>query len=141
MPPQDIIALENGSIADRLYHMDTATVSPYMDLLAQVATLPCGMYDISPGGVCLTLPETPHPEAMLHRVIRLHIPFPDLAAPTGQGPYMPLELEPFGVIRQVKTTALPWTLHIRFLKRLPQECDLLFAHLEQRYAAQQMPLG
>jgi hypothetical protein len=32
-------------------------------------------------------------------------------------------------------------LHIRFLKRLPPECDLLFAYLEQRYVKQQTPLG
>ena len=141
IPAQDIIAMEKGSIADRLYHMDTAIVSPHMDLLEQVAALPCGMHDISPGGACLTLQGTPRPEAMLHRVIRLRIPLPDLAANTSQGQYMPFELEPFGVIRNVKTTALPWTLHIRFLKRLPQECDLLFAHLEQRYVEQQTPLG
>ncbi len=40
-----------------------------------------------------------------------------------------------------KTTSPLWTLHIRFLKRLPQECDLLFAYLEQAYAEQQTPLG
>jgi hypothetical protein len=78
---------------------------------------------------------------MLHRVVRLHIPLPDLAAHTTTGQYMPFELEPFGVIRHVTTSAPSWTLHIRFVKRLPQECDLLFAHLEQRYAEQQTPLG
>ena len=141
IPAQDTLSIEKGSIADRLYLMDTAIVSPHMHLLEQVAALPCGMHDISSGGVCLTLPGTPRPEEMLHRVIRLHIPLPGLAANTSQGQYMPFELEPFGVIRNVKTTALPWTLHIRFLKRLPQECDLLFAHLEQRYMEQQTPLG
>jgi hypothetical protein len=141
IPAQDPWSIDTGSIADRLYHMDTAIVSPHMHLLEQVAALPCGMYDISPGGVCLTLPGTPRPEEMLHRVIRLHIPLPDLTTCVSQGQYMPFELEPFGVVRNVKTAALPWTLHIRFLKRLPQECDLLFAHLEQRYAEQQTPLG
>ena len=80
IPAQDTLSIEKGSIADRLYHMDTAIVSPHMHLLEQVAALPCGMHDISPGGVCLTLPGTPRPEEMLHRVIRLHIPLPDLAA-------------------------------------------------------------
>jgi hypothetical protein len=136
---QDTLSLEKGSIADRLYHMDTAIVSPHMHLLAQVAALPCGMHDISLGGVRLTLPGTPRPEEILHRVIRLHIALPDLAANTSQGQNMPFELEPFGVIRNVKTTAPPWTLHIRFLKRLPPECDLLFAYLEKRYMEQQTP--
>jgi hypothetical protein len=138
---QDTLSLEQGSIADRLYHMDTAIVSPHMHLLEQVAALPCGMYDISLGGVRLTLPGTPRPEEMLHRVIHLHIALPYLAANTSQGQYMPFELEPFGVIRNVKTTAPPRMLHIRFLKRLPPECDLLFAYLEQRYVKQQTPLG
>jgi hypothetical protein len=53
---------------------------------------------------------------------------------------MPFVLEPFGVIRNVKTTVQPWALHIRFLTRLSSECSLLFMHSEPQYLAQQTPL-
>jgi hypothetical protein len=135
IPAQDTLSIEQGSIADRLYHMDTAIVSPHMHLLAQVAALPCGIRDISPGGVCLTLPGTQRPEEMLHRVILAA--HSDLTTHASQRQYMPFELEPFGVIRNVKTTAQPG-LHILFSN--PTQEGLLFT-LEQRYMEHQTPLG
>ena len=132
---------QTGSIADRLYQMDTAIISPHMHLLENVPAFPCGIHDISLGGACLTLLGERRPEELLHRVVRLSMPLPDLCANASQEQYMPFVLEPFGVIRNIKTTAQPWTLHTRFLKRLPSECSLLFEHLEQQYLAQRTPLG
>jgi hypothetical protein len=139
--PSETPPSQTGSIADRLYQMNTAMVSPHMHLLENVSALPCGIHDISLGGACLALLGEHRSEALLHRVVRLSIPLPDLSENTSQTQYIPFVLEPFGVIRNVKTTAQPWTLHIRFLKRLPAECSLLFEHLEQQYVAQRTPLG
>jgi hypothetical protein len=141
LPAAETAPPETGSLADRLYHIDTAVVSPHMHLLENVPALPCGMHDISPGGTCLTLHSEQRPEEVLHRVVALHMALPDLGSVAHQGQYIPFALAPFGVIRNLKTTTQPWTLHIRFLKRLPQECGLLFAHLEQQYLEAQKPLG
>ena len=62
-----------GSIADRLYHSDTGLVSPHMHALEETPPIVCGLYDISPGGVCLTFPEGHRPDELLQRVTRLHI--------------------------------------------------------------------
>jgi hypothetical protein len=132
---------QTGSIADRLYHIDTTIISPHMHLLENVPAFPCGIQDMSLGGACLTLRGEHRREALLHRAVHLSIPLPDLSRSASQAQYMPFVLEPFGVIRNVKTTVRPWTLHIRFLKRLPSACSLLFAHLEQQYLAQRTPLG
>jgi hypothetical protein len=128
-----------GSIADRLYQSDTMLVSPHMRDLEDTPPIACGLFDISPGGICLTCPEEHDPEALQQRVTRLQITLAPLAPHPTQGQYFPFILEPFGVIRNVKTTSRPWLLHIRFLKRLPQECDVLFEYVAQHYATQQTP--
>jgi hypothetical protein len=61
---------------------------------------------------------------LLQRVTHLHITLAPLSQHTSHAQYFPFVLEPFGVIRDVKTTFPPWLLHRRFLKRLPQECDV-----------------
>jgi hypothetical protein len=128
-----------GCIADRLYQGETGLVSPHMRALEDAPPIVCGLYDISPGGVCLTCPEEHRPDELLQRVTRLHITLAPLSQHTKQAQYFPFVLEPFGVIRDVKTTSPPWLLHLRFLKRLPRECDVLFEYVTQHYATQPTP--
>lgn len=138
--PSEAPSQQTGHIADRLYQMDTAIVSPHMPLLEQGPALLCTIHDISPGGVCLVLQSEQPPEELLHRVVHLHIPLPTLASTANQTHYMPFVLEPFGVVRNMQTTQA-WTLNIRFLKRLPPESGVLFEYLEQQYLAQKTPLS
>jgi hypothetical protein len=128
-----------GSIADRLYQSDTMLVSPHMRTLEDTPPMVCGLFDISPGGVCLTCPEAHDPDALRQRVARLQITLAPLAQHTYHAQYFPFVLEPFGVIRNVKTTSRPWLLHMRFLKRLPQECEVLFEYVAQHAASQHTP--
>ena len=128
-----------GSIADRLYQKDTPRLSPHMHAVEEAPAIACGLYDISPGGVCLTCAAEQRSEELLQRVARLQITLPPLPQHTNQAQYFPFVLEPFGVIRHVQTTSRPWLLHMRFLKRLPRECDVLFEYVAQHYATQQTP--
>jgi hypothetical protein len=112
-----------------------------MRALEDTTPIVCGLYDISPGGVCLTCPEEHRPDELLQRVTRLHITLAPLLQHASHAQYFPFVLEPFGVIRDVKTASRPWLLHLRFLKRLPQECDALFEYVAQHSAAQQTPQG
>jgi hypothetical protein len=139
LSPPVLLPTARGCIADRLYQSDTGLVSPHMRALEDTTPIVCGLYDISPGGVCLTCPEEHRPDELLQRVARLHIPLAPLSQHTSHEQYFPFVLEPFGVIRDVKTTSPPWLLHLRFLKRLPRECDVLFAYVAQHYATQPTP--
>jgi hypothetical protein len=110
-----------------------------MRAVEETPPMACGLYDISPGGTCLTVPQEYRPEELLQRLAYLQITLPSLSPNTNYEQYFPFVLEPFGVIRHVQTAAHPWLLHVRFLKRLPQECDVLFEYVAQHYEAHQTP--
>jgi hypothetical protein len=131
---------QEGHIADLLYDAGTLALSPYMRGFDTSPPLVCGLKDISLGGACLTLEEAHEPEALMHRLILLNIPLPCLVF---NNISLQLLLKPFGIIRNVRTTVEPSTLHIRFLKRLPRELTALFECLERRFLEQPsaQPLG
>jgi hypothetical protein len=110
-----------------------------MHTLEETPPIVCGLFDISPGGICLTCSEEHDPDALQQRVTRLQITLAPLAQHTYHAQYFPFVLEPFGVIRNIKTTSRPWLLHMRFLKRLPQECEVLFEYVAQHAASQHTP--
>jgi hypothetical protein len=126
-----------GHIADRLCAPGSAQSSPYMQLLTDAPTLSCHLKDIALGGVCLTLDSPQRPEELLHSLLLLHLALP-VALSTGT---LHLTLEPFGVIRGVRSVGQPRSLHVRFVQRLPDALTTLLAHLESHFLEQQRPLG
>jgi hypothetical protein len=89
----------------------------------------CQLHDISLGGVCLTLPTALPTEELLSKLIYLDLSLPVAASvPAGEAG-VSLRLQLFGLVRGMRTTTTPATLHIRFLKRLPAELNACFAAL------------
>jgi hypothetical protein len=130
-----------GRLLDHLYERNAAVVSPAMQLLANAPALLCDLWDISVGGVCLFLRGGQRSEELLHRLVWLRIALPYAAADHTDAAYLPATLEPLGIVRGVRATAQACTLHLRFLKRLPEEYAALLASLEQRFVEQQSPLA
>jgi hypothetical protein len=94
--------------------------------------LPCGLCDISLGGVGLTLPGLPAPAIDRGQILQLQLRLPGVASDAASPAQAPLHLQLLGEVRHVQQTALPWTLHVRFLQRLPAVVNGLFAALAQR---------
>lgn len=123
--------LEVGHTADLLYQKHSAALSPSMQLLEETPALFCGLRDISPGGVCLTIAEVERPGELTDSLALIQILLPEVLTNTAEPMSGAFSLKLLGVIRAVRTTPQPWTVHLRFLKRLPEDFALLFEELER----------
>jgi hypothetical protein len=126
---------DTGQLADLLQEPHSAALSAYMRLWEDTPALSCGLKDISCGGVCLTLAGAARPEELVQGLALLQIPLPAVTATAATQQEGPYTLTLLGVIRGVRTTLQPWTLHIRFLRRLPEEFGAFFEHLERSHLA------
>lgn len=126
LPPKKFFSeAVEGSIVDQCYETDTETLSPYMPLLETTAGFACRLRDLSTGGACLTCDSVQQPDTLPHRLLWAHINLPiEIAFHTWY-----LTLKPLGVVCAVRPTDQGWTLHVRFVKRLPHEIATLFTHL------------
>lgn len=134
LPLKEKPSIPEGHIADLFYQRDSLVRSPYMELFEEATPFSCGLHDISRGGVCLTLDGDRQSAEFLNHLVMIYISLPPgpLHPNDTVQDYKPCTLRLLGVIRGVRSTVQPWTLHIRFLKRLPEECDILFTYLERQ---------
>ena len=126
LAPSTTNGTRQGSLADRLYEPDAPESSLAMGGFDASPPLTGGLKDLSLGGACVTLTDFTQSDESLHRVILLRMTLPRLPLGTTS---LQLMLQPLGIVRNVRTTVSPTTLHIRFLQRLPKEMEPLFEAL------------
>lgn len=128
LTPDSTQGTVSSVIADLFCPADTheAIASPGED----GPTLACALYDISLGGVCLTVDATHATEALAHHLVRLTISLPRASQALPDWASVSLTLQLLGGVRSVSHVPSGRELHIRFLKRLLPEVDLLLWHLE-----------
>lgn len=120
----------DGVLSDFFCPRDSsADASLAPSLVEELPTLICGLHDISCGGAQLTLEGTVQPEELtqalgLCRIILPHTPTGTVVSA------LPRTLQPLCVIRSVRSTPERTSLHVRFLRRLPDEFAALFEDLE-----------
>lgn len=137
---EEIHATGEGGIIDSVTVLPQAAQSYAHPLFEAVTPLSCSLRDISLGGVCLAIEGQAQPEALANQMLQLHLTLPGIASKRHEQARIPIRLCLLGVIRHVNTTHRPWTLHIRFLRRLPGELDMLFEAMERRFLATKRPL-
>lgn len=127
-------AFPEGHLTDRL----TVPGASSPSTLEAFAALPAwsgSLRDLSCGGLCVSLPEAPPPgEDLLGRLLLLEIPLPPVPVEPDEE-IVALTLHVLGVIHTQRAVAPAWLLHIKFLERLPEECEALFKRLERGAAA------
>jgi hypothetical protein len=124
--------IQEGLIADRFSQSDANACSPYRSLFEEAPPLTCRLHDISRAGICLFLEGSVESEEILQRLVLLYISLPPIPMDATHAGKISFTLRLLGVIKAVRTAVRPWTLHIQFLKRLPQEFEPLLAYLEQQ---------
>ena len=140
LPQPNVQRTTPAELSDQLYEPDATTPSSFMKRIEQTPPLTCDLLDISLGGACLSMPEHPQSEALLHRVLLVHMSLPLAMIESIEREYFPLNLHMLSVIRDTRLTTQTPTLHVRFLKRLPDELAPYFADLERLFLEQQRPL-
>lgn len=138
LTPRSAQGTVSSVIADLFCPVDTheATASSGEDGPA----LACALHDISLGGVCLTVDATHATEALAHHLVRLTIPLPRASQALPDWASVSLTLQLLGGVRSVSQVPAGRELHIRFLKRLLPEVDMLLWHLEGGVAEQPNPV-
>lgn len=140
LPHTNVQRSTPAELIDRLYELDSSTPSSFMKRIEQTPPMTCSLQDISLGGACLTVPQEPESEELLHRVVLLHIALPPVTVESVEREYFPVNLHLLSVIRGIRRATEPATLHVRFLKRLPDDLTPYFADLERLFLEQQHPL-
>ena len=124
-------AESDGVLSDFFCPRDSSADSPLApSLVEELPTLVCGLQDISCGGSQLTLEGAPQPEELTHTLGLCRIILPHKPTGTAVRAALPRTLQPLCVIRSVRSTPQRTSLHIRFLRRLPDEFAALFEDLE-----------
>jgi hypothetical protein len=128
-PPTGTFPSDGGAIIEHPCATEAAGAASDVLYGREAAGHTCQLHDISLGGVCLALPSLGQTETLRSRLIYLdiHLPLAQSCRP-GDGD-LALRLQLFGLVRGIRTTPAPGTLHIRFLKRLPAELDACFGAL------------
>ena len=126
LAPSQPNGTRQGDLADRLYESDALESCLAMGGGDASPPLTGSLKDLSLGGACVTLADLPQPDELLQRVILLRMTLPRIPLDTTS---LQLMLQPLGIVRNVRTTVSPATLHIRFLQRLPKEMEPLFEAL------------
>ena len=133
-------SMAGEAITDHIIRVPTTTADALVDECEDASPLTCSLYDISLGGVCLTVQGTP-PAVMTQQFVTLQIILPGIAPTSAEDQTDPLHLSLLGVVRHVRAVRRSSTLHIRFLQRLPAALDTVFAALEQRFLRTKLPLA
>jgi hypothetical protein len=94
-------------------------------------TVFCTLQDLCCGGVGLSLAEECPPEEWSAALVLLQLTLPAGPAEGVPGSDLPRRLQPLGIVRAVRKAPQGSTMHIRFLKRLPEEFGACFEHLER----------
>ncbi len=126
LTPSQPDGTRQGDLADRLYEPGAPESSLAMRGFDASPPLTGSLKDLSLGGACVTLADLPQPNDLLQRVLLLRMTLPRIPLGTTS---LQLMLHPLGIVRNVRTTVSPATLHIRFLQRLPKEVEPLFEAL------------
>jgi hypothetical protein len=117
-------------IADRLHSKKTADPSVMLPCPQDTTALTCDLKDLSPGGMALTTAASPPVETLTHSLICVQLALPGVSGQPFEPDDPHLILDLLGVIRHVESTSVPWTIHIRFLARLPEDYAAYFERLE-----------
>jgi hypothetical protein len=89
--------------------------------------LPCRLRDLSLGGVGLTVQGTPPPELDVQGLVQLDLTVPGRAATEPAQAWHPVHLCLYGAVRRINMAPRMWTVHLRFLQRLPAVLESHFA--------------
>jgi hypothetical protein len=118
LAPSKTDGTRQGGLADRVYEPGAPESSLSLGGFDASPPLTGSLKDLSLGGACVTLADLPQLDELLQRVILLSMTLPRIPVGTTS---LQLMLQPLGIVRNVRTTVSPATLHIRFLQRLPKE--------------------
>jgi hypothetical protein len=124
-------AQSSGVLSDFFCPRDLSAESQVAPcLVEELPTLVCGLHDISCGGAQLTLEGETGPEELTNTLGLCRIILPETPTGTPARTALSRTLQPLCVIRSVRSTPQRSSLHIRFLRRLPDEFAALFEDLE-----------
>ncbi len=138
LTPRSAQGTVSSVIADLFCPADThaAIASPDEDRPA----FACALHDISLSGVCLTVDATHAAEALAYHLVRFTIPLPRASQTLPDWTCVALTLQLLGGVCSVSHTPSGRELHIRFLKRLLPEVEMLLWHLDGGFPEQSNPV-